>query len=660
MVQARTAGKPGDAAPRSAPASRPVALDRLRDHIARLLLEAASFVPLARVEATARGWLTRADPVFADPGREMLLVADALGMAMSLALFTPSASGATAFDRLARQRAGMGAVEMAALDALRRAQFRLLRVEAADEGIARMRDMVTGDVAPVLDDGIGAAAIGVALVGWLVPVGDGHHVFASGATPLDEAGLAVAAGSVRPGARGLLNPLRCAEAVYRHVLRHGTLDISGLNRPPEGEADGVGETVDELDLLALRWAEPDATRDPDDVQFVRMQSSLEAVLDMLASAVNTREHGLAALSDVYAAIAQVQMAAVHRRAAAGSGMVGLDTVAAALEAEIAAGNLPRAARNVFDEMRRRLGAAPSAAGVKDAELDRLIGRIQALRAKTVEQGCTEQEALAAAEKVAELLDRYGLSLSELDLQRQACEGVPVETSRRRVGPVDDCVPAIAAFFDCRAWGEKSASGTLRYVFFGLPADVAAARYLYELVERAFETETGGFGLARPTRPCRRGCVARRPTRSGSASPAASQPSCAPCATHARRCCATRPAATLSSPRRASWMQSWPSSACSCAHAREPPAGVCCRTRSSRGMRPGSASSIRPGLATTAERAWPTNSPGVLSGAAKRRAATWLKANRDERCCRRFVQRRVRRATSWPAASATLSRAAWRS
>ncbi len=176
MVQARTAGKPGGAAPRSAPASRPVALDRLRDHIARLLLEAASFVPLARVEATARGWLTRADPVFADPGREMLLVADALGMAMSLALFTPSASGATAFDRLARQRAGMGAVEMAALDALRRAQFRLLRVEAADEGIARMRDMVTGDVAPVLDDGIGAAAIGVALVGWLVPVGDGHHV----------------------------------------------------------------------------------------------------------------------------------------------------------------------------------------------------------------------------------------------------------------------------------------------------------------------------------------------------------------------------------------------------------------------------------------------------------------------------------------------------
>jgi hypothetical protein len=58
--------------------------------------------------------------------------------------------------------------------------------------------------------------------------------------------------------------------------------------------------------------------------------------------------------------------------------------------------------------------------------------------------------------------------------------------------VDDCVPAVAAFFDCRVWGEKSASGRLRHVFFGLPADVTAARYLYDLVEHAFETETTRF------------------------------------------------------------------------------------------------------------------------------------------------------------------------
>jgi len=428
-----------------------------------------------------------------DPGREMLRVADALGLATDLALFTPSSSGATAFDRLTRRRGGMGANEAVALQALRRAQFRLLQVKAPSrDGVARLRDLVTDEGLSVLDGSIGAEAMEVALVARLAPVGEGRYVLVSGAVPLDETGLALAQGFVRPGARGLLNPQRCAEAVYRHVLRHGTLEIPGLNRPPEGWQDGLDDEMGELDLLALRWAEPGSGHDPEDVQFIRTQASLDAVLDVLGSAANTREHGLGALSDAYAAIARVQMETLHRRAAAGSGATGLDTVKAALDAGIAAGDLPPGARSVFEEVRRRLAPAPAAAGSRDSELDRLIGRIQALRAKTVEQGCTEAEALAAAEKVAELLDRYGLSLSELDLKQQACEGVPVETGRRRVGPVDDCVPAVAAFFDCRAWGEKSAAGTLRYVFFGLPADVAAARYLYELVERAFETETARF------------------------------------------------------------------------------------------------------------------------------------------------------------------------
>jgi len=475
------------------PPSRITGMDRLRELIAELLLEATHFIAPARVEETARGWLARAEPDQAAVGRDLLLVADALGMAMDLALFTPSASGATAFDRLARHRGRMQADEAAAIEALRRAQFRLLLVDAVDdEGAARLRDLASGEVLQVLDENIRAEAVGVALVGRLAPLGDGQQVFAGGVTPLDEAGLTVAMGFVRPGGRGLATPLRCAEAVYRHVLRHGTLEIAGLNRPLGGEDDNPSEEGSELDLLALLWAEPGAARDPEDVQFVRTQADLGTLLAMLASAANTREHGLGTLSDAYAAIALIQLEAMHRRALAGSGTIGLDTVTAALDAAIAAGEVPPGARSVLDEVRRRLGAAPSPSGSKDAELDRLIGRIQGLRAKTVEQGCTEQEALAAAAKVAELLDRYGLSLSELDLQRQACEGVPVETERRRVGPVDDCVPAIAAFFDCRAWGEKSPLGTLRYVFFGLPADVAAARYLYELVEQAFETETAQF------------------------------------------------------------------------------------------------------------------------------------------------------------------------
>jgi Protein of unknown function (DUF2786) len=48
-----------------------------------------------------------------------------------------------------------------------------------------------------------------------------------------------------------------------------------------------------------------------------------------------------------------------------------------------------------------------------AKLDRLKTRIQGLRSKTTDNGCTEAEALLAAAKVTELLDRYDLSLTDV-------------------------------------------------------------------------------------------------------------------------------------------------------------------------------------------------------------------------------------------------------
>jgi len=138
---------------------------------------------------------------------------------------------------------------------------------------------------------------------------------------------------------------------------------------------------------------------------------------------------------------------------------------------------------------------PDYSNQEDASpLDKILARIQALRSKTVAQGCTEAEALLAAEKVAELLDRYGVSLSEVEMKEQSCANEGIETNRRRRSAVDECVGTIAIFCDCRSWYEKTASGHIKHVFFGLPADVAGARYLYEKIEYAFHTETRSFKL----------------------------------------------------------------------------------------------------------------------------------------------------------------------
>ena len=463
---------------------------QMRKGVDALLLAGAEFLSPSKMDDLMRTLMAKA----ADgPVEESKAFADAMLMAMDLALFTPSASGQTAFDRLARQRTGLAAEETAALPVLRQATFRVLELVRGGGTDCELRDLASGEVLTLAGFEMEAGLVGLKLAGRLVPVGEGIYLPVSIPTPLDDAAFAVAAGFIRPG-RGLLSQHRCAEAVYRHVMRHGTLRIAGLNDPDGLDSDGLPGGADGLDHIAQLWAVPGAARLEEDVQAVRADCSLDTVIYTILSVVHTRAASEHALASAYRDILQIQLETLHRRQAIGSAVMGLDAVAAEIAAEVKAGALDARAREVFEEVRRRFGAAPpgAAAGRGDADLDRLIARIQALRAKTVEQGCTEAEAMAAAEKVAELLDRYGLSLSEMDLKQQACEGAAVETGRKRLAPVDECVPGIGLFFDCRVWSEKGADGALRYIFFGLPADVAGARYLYDLVEQAFETETAAF------------------------------------------------------------------------------------------------------------------------------------------------------------------------
>jgi hypothetical protein len=137
---------------------------------------------------------------------------------------------------------------------------------------------------------------------------------------------------------------------------------------------------------------------------------------------------------------------------------------------------------------------------QSGELERVKARIRALCEKTVSNGCTEAEAMAAAEMVGRLLDRYALSMAEVDLRAARCvtrEG-PLAGRQRR--PIDACVPAIARFCDCRVWlsreGGEQAAGA--YVFFGFEPDTALAAYLFALIARAMAGEREGFRRSQST------------------------------------------------------------------------------------------------------------------------------------------------------------------
>jgi Protein of unknown function (DUF2786) len=127
-----------------------------------------------------------------------------------------------------------------------------------------------------------------------------------------------------------------------------------------------------------------------------------------------------------------------------------------------------------------------------AAFDRLKTRIQGLRSKTTDNGCTEAEALLAAAKVAELLDRYDLSLTDVEIRNGQCEQRHYETRRKKRIPLDDCIGDIAEFCDCRVWRERSHCGNSRYVFFGLRSDIEVAHYLTELIDNAVRSELGRY------------------------------------------------------------------------------------------------------------------------------------------------------------------------
>ena len=138
----------------------------------------------------------------------------------------------------------------------------------------------------------------------------------------------------------------------------------------------------------------------------------------------------------------------------------------------------------------------------------LLDKISALLAKTQHNGCTEAEALAAAELAQKLMDKYGLSLAELQeisSPADACEVDVTPIGKRRAHEVLHLSPAIAFYTDTRSWynrhglfhdnkgkWRKHEHDGIILSYFGLSADVRVATYLTNIFRSMLDTEWGAF------------------------------------------------------------------------------------------------------------------------------------------------------------------------
>lgn len=128
---------------------------------------------------------------------------------------------------------------------------------------------------------------------------------------------------------------------------------------------------------------------------------------------------------------------------------------------------------------------------------RLAAIVQALLSKTVENGATEEEALAAAQKAQEFMDRYHLDHGALGMETEGTHEYrqPSDWDTAQIKFL--LLSRIAQFTDTRCW--RNGPGTKKhgtdFTFFGLKSDTDFASWLLESLSTFVVQQSTAYRLA---------------------------------------------------------------------------------------------------------------------------------------------------------------------
>jgi hypothetical protein len=117
----------------------------------------------------------------------------------------------------------------------------------------------------------------------------------------------------------------------------------------------------------------------------------------------------------------------------------------------------------------------------------IIKRINLLKEKTTANGCTEAEAMSAAEMISRLLQEYDLSMTEVEVKSQEFITDSIQMDSGNKKPIHDILGSIGYFTDTKVYFNKR-MGNYVYNFFGAKKDVEFAGYLFDLLSHAMDNE----------------------------------------------------------------------------------------------------------------------------------------------------------------------------
>jgi len=142
------------------------------------------------------------------------------------------------------------------------------------------------------------------------------------------------------------------------------------------------------------------------------------------------------------------------------------------------------------------------------ERESVLNKIRALLAKTMENGCSEAEAMAALGKAQAMKDAYAVTEAELNLTKEE----KAILRREPPGTKDphrikwNLVWAVSKFCNCESWRQRRDEGS-GIVFCGLPADAQFATWLLDTLTNFVQVEIVDFLMeAAPSNEDRREAI----------------------------------------------------------------------------------------------------------------------------------------------------------
>lgn len=127
---------------------------------------------------------------------------------------------------------------------------------------------------------------------------------------------------------------------------------------------------------------------------------------------------------------------------------------------------------------------------RQMEREAILRKMRALSSKRVENGCSEHEAMSAADLLARMMDRFGFSQLDLSENGKSSELTTAiwRSPARKNGSLVFVSNSVSEYCDCKVWLSGKGTASEGIAFFGHEEDTMLALFLMDSFNAAMASE----------------------------------------------------------------------------------------------------------------------------------------------------------------------------